>query len=140
LDELEPRHFEFLCAPWVSVQPDVKEVHLYGVPGEGQKGIDFVATRKSNGRQEVWVYQCKRHKEFEVWELNEAIDSITHPADVKVILLSCDAKTKVRDRAKERGVLLRDGLDISRELKRLPALVEDFFGVEVRKAFNGPST
>lgn len=139
LDELESRAFEFLCVTWVSLQQDVFDVHLYGAPGDGQKGIDFVATHQRNGRQEIRVYQCKRHKKFEVSELKKAIELITYPADVKVILLSCEAKVGLRDLAEEREVLLWDGLDISRKLKPYPNLVEDFFGIAWRNAFNGPS-
>jgi len=114
-------------------------VHLYGLGGERQWGIDLAATRRRGDRKEVWVYQCKRYDDFKPAQLKKAIDEITHAADFKVILLSCEARTTLRDLAEERGVALRDGLDISRELKRYPALVEDFFGVAWRVAFNGPA-
>lgn len=142
LGELSWKQFELLCAALVQSLPDVLDVHLYGVEGDFQKGIDLVATQVRSGLQEKWVYQCKRHQEYSARELQEALDRITYPADFYVLMLSSNAGAPLRDvvERREATTFLWDKLDISRKLKLYPRLVEDFFGKAWREAFNGPLT
>jgi hypothetical protein len=136
-DQLTWEQFERLCAALVAAQPQVLDCHLYGLRGENQKGIDIVAEQQGESRRETWVYQCKRYREYGVGALREALDKITYPADFKVVFLSREAGRALRDEVKARGnVFLWDANDISRKLKNHPQLIEDFFGVAWRRAFN----
>lgn len=141
LEDLSWKQFELLCAALVQAQPDVLDVHLHGVEGNFQNGIDIAATQVRNGVQEKWVYQCKRHKHFSARQLEEALEKITYPANFHVMMLSSEADASLREVADRRAAtFLWDRLDISRKLKTYPHLVEDFFGKAWREAFNGPET
>lgn len=136
-DQLTWEQFELLCAALVAAQAHVLDCHLYGLRGENQKGIDIVATQQGENNQEIWVYQCKRYEEYSPSLLKKALDKVAYQADYTVVLLSCEAGTALRDEVKRRNnTFLWDANDISRKLKNHPQLVEDFFGVEWRKAFN----
>lgn len=137
LHELTWEQFELLCAALVAAQPHVLDCHLYGRRGEGQRGIDLVASQQGKERLETWIYQCKRYERYTKRLLQEALAKLDYAADYTVVLLSCEASASLRDVAAQRAnTFLWDKNDISRKLKNFPRLVEDFFGVNWRRAFN----
>jgi len=69
-DRLGPWDFEYFCADAAERLLDLRDVHLYGVPGQQQHGIDLY------GRQPDLRYvtvQAKRYQQFEVPDLTQAV-------------------------------------------------------------------
>jgi len=141
LTDLDWKTFEQLCCRLVECDPKVEGTpHLYGVPGEDQKGIDIVARRKVGGSVQTWCYQCKNHKNFPAGEFRKAIAALEYEADHYVFFLASQARASLRDieLAHDR-VELRDGEDISRVLKGHAELVAEFFHPGWLEVFLGMS-
>jgi hypothetical protein len=137
-NELSWEQFETLCAALIEAQSHVLHVERYGVQGDFQKGIDIVAVQRSVHGREKWVYQCKRYKEYTARLLEEALEKVTYPTDFLVLMLSIEARVALRNVvANRRNTFLWDSHDLSRKLKNLPDIVEDFFGKAWLEAFYG---
>jgi Restriction endonuclease len=97
----------------------VVSAHPYGRRGDSQNGIDIRA-EMSNG--EVWVFQCKRYKEWGPKKISAAISKCSYQADRKYLLVTRPVSSETRDViAKHPEWELWDSGDISREfLQRLP--------------------
>ncbi|BCL79592.1 tetratricopeptide repeat protein [Ktedonobacteria bacterium brp13] len=129
LTSLNWKTFEQLCCRIVAVEPGIDDLpHLYGVPGDDQKGIDIIAKKKTDHRLETWCFQCKDHKKFSPKQFKTAISDLEFPADTYVFFLASEANTRLRDIEEENSnVKLWDLLDISTKLKKHPDIVADFF-------------
>lgn len=138
--ELTWENFERLSARLISTEGAIYDLYRYGKQGEDQSGIDLIARRWREGQLERWGYQCKRYKTFTASDVDEAVKTFKFDTDHLVILISALANTAIRNAvAKYPHVQLWDAEDISRRLKEHPSSVEDFFDVQWRKAFCGPS-
>jgi formylglycine-generating enzyme required for sulfatase activity len=137
LGDLDWKVFEHLCCRIVEREAGIVGTpHLYGVPGENQKGIDIVAERDQNGAVEKWCYQCKRRESFSEEQFKEAIRGLIYEADHYVFFLSSEAKAPLRDvEANNDKVELWDVNDISRKLKNHRDLVAEFFHPAWLEAF-----
>jgi len=140
-NQLSWEQFEALCAALVEVQPVRIDCHLYGIQGDVQKGIDIVSTQRGAGeKQETWVYQCKRYKNFTPSMAMKALHKMKcySEANYRVLMLSIPAKAALRQAVeKKANTFLWDSRDIARKLKYYPKIVEDFFGPQWRVAFCG---
>lgn len=122
--------FEQLCCRYVQHEPGVEGVpHLFGVPGDRQRGIDIVAFKRTSSGTEKWCFQCKNYDVLPPGRLREAIAALDYDADHYVIILAGQAKAELRTIVDEhRGrVDLWDGQDLSWKLKYHPDLVAEFF-------------
>ncbi len=143
--------FERLCLRLVRLDHEVEDARRYGVPGQGQSGIDLYA--RCTGTGGYTVYQCKKVEHFGPADIGAAVDKfLAGPwAERAARLVLCAtvsfAPTRLaerleaeRDRLAERGVAFEvldaDELDI--RLKDLPRLVDDFFGRPAVTAYCGP--
>lgn len=137
-NQLSWEQFEALCAALIEAQPTTLDCHLYGVKGDHQQGIDVVATQRGEAGNEVWVYQCKRYRDYTAERLRQALADMRYPADYYVIMLSVPATAAMRQAVAERpNVFVWDSRDIARKLKLYPVIVQDFFGPVWRRAFCG---
>ncbi len=149
LEKLSWEDFEKLCLAIVQVDFPISDCEIYGTKGQAQEGIDIYA-RKSNGRYNT--YQCKRYQEFDLGDLNKAIEyfktkKFYNLSDSIYLCTSCKwSKTQVQDRLEELRTELEkadialvkwDKIQLSRILKSQPQIVFDFFGLEWVKKFNG---
>lgn len=136
-NDLSWENFERLCTRLVAGKGDVVDCHRYGVRGDFQAGIDILAhCRTAEGEIERWCYQCKRWKEITPGDLGRIVDKFSFPADRYVVLVSVEATASLRQVVADLpDVDMWDAEDISRELKGLPDLVEDFFGQAWRDTF-----
>lgn len=132
--------FEAFCLDLISQIAEVKNCHRYGKRGDFQRGIDIFADLRNGER---WVFQCKRYKQFTEKLTQKAIQSATYTADCYILLLSCEATSKVRDEVdKHPNWDIWDIQDISLKVRELPRdvarrLVETHFSPEWRRAFLG---
>ncbi len=77
------------------IERRVIEANTYAAgSGRAQKGIDLIAKMEGG---EVWVFQCKRHKEWSVRETKTAIAAATYPAQHYFLLVACDPHKDVQD-------------------------------------------
>ena len=67
--EMDPILFQRLCRDIFDAESTVSTCNVYGVNGEGQYGIDLIATRKNT--DEIEVGQCKCHKDFPPKKIGE---------------------------------------------------------------------
>ncbi len=149
LEKLSWEDFERLCLAVVQTDFSINDCEIYGIKGQAQEGIDIFA-RLANGRYNS--YQCKRYQEFNLSDLNNAIDyfktkDFYSKSDNLYLCTSCEwNKTPVQDRfeslktelEKENITLVKwDKIQLSRLLKDKPQIVFDFFGLEWVRQFNG---
>jgi hypothetical protein len=114
---------------------------LYGKEGQEQGGIDIYVRRKSTAKYAVW--QSKRHESFTPSKLNAAVTDFMDgewagKTDLFVICVKASLRSpktvttieecaaKLRGRGVEFQTM--DGEELSRKLKALPEIVDDFFG------------
>jgi hypothetical protein len=132
--------FEAFCLELISKFAEVKSCHRYGRKGDFQKGIDVFVDRENGER---WVFQCKRYQKFNEKQTQTAIQTATYPANHYILLLSCEASSKVRDEIdKHSNWDIWDVQDISLQVRNLlldtaRRLVETHFGTAWRRAFLG---
>jgi hypothetical protein len=132
--------FEAFCLDLISKFAEIKDCHRYGKQGDFQRGIDIFADLNNSER---WVFQCKRYKKYTEGQAQKAIQTTTYPANRYILLLSCEATSKVRDEVdKHPNWDVWDVQDISLKVRELPPdvarrLVETHFSPEWRRAFLG---
>jgi hypothetical protein len=132
----EPRDFEHDCLVVVDQVDGVRDVRLYGVPGQAQHGLDLVG-RDDSGNSVA--YQIKRHEEFSASDLEASVEKFAkgrRPFRPKrfVVCASC-----VVDRTEVLEVLdrLREENDFEIELydaRRLSSLLTNRYDI-VRRLF-----
>jgi hypothetical protein len=66
--------------------------------GRKDKGIDIRAEVEAEGRREVWVFQCKRHKSWSPSQTRTAIQKASqYPAQHYFLVVACDPHEEVQD-------------------------------------------
>lgn len=149
LGELAWEKFEELCFRLAELEPNVEHCQFYGTRGQGQAGID-IFTRMKNGS--YVTYQCKRENNFTASKIREAVAEFCRGewvAKSKTFVLCTKESLKETKRAKEieiqRDLLKKkkirfvvwDSVQLSKKLKKLPELVDDFFSREWVRVFCG---
>ena len=77
------------------VERRIIEANTYAAgTGRKQKGIDLIAKVEGG---ETWVFQCKRHKTWNVSQTQKAITDATYPANHYFLLVACDPHKDVQD-------------------------------------------
>jgi tetratricopeptide (TPR) repeat protein len=130
LTSLSWQTFEQLCCRYVQHEREIEGVpHLFGVPGDRQRGIDIVAFKRTSSGTEKWCFQCKNYDALPPGRLRQAIAALDYDADHYVIILAGQAKAELRTIVEEHSgrVELWDGQDLSWKLKYHPDLVAEFF-------------
>ncbi len=69
---LDPDEFQDLCRDLLREEPSIRKCSIYGIPGQGQHGIDLIAYRKDNDGIEVG--ECKREKSFGPSDIEGVVD------------------------------------------------------------------
>lgn len=124
---------------------------LYGERGQNQEGIDFYARKKDSAK--YWVYQCKREKNFGPAKIQAAVKRFlagewVSKTEMLVLCTTDSLNSKNRaDTLEEQHSMLKEKKEItlvswdcntlSAKLKKLPAVVEDFFGPAWAESFCG---
>ncbi|MGD0624667.1 MAG: NACHT domain-containing protein [Thermodesulfobacteriota bacterium] len=136
-------------------EADVRHCFLYGTSGQGQRGIDFIGYAGDIPHQRVRVYQCKREKTFSAAKIGKAVDKFLagnwDPKPARFILCSSlpfRATALQEEIGRQITRLTEEGIEfepwdseaLSERLKKLPDLVDDFFGRTWVQAFNGPES
>ena len=148
--ELLWEDFEKLCVRLVKLEANVEHCQLYGVRGQRQEGIDLYARKKDSDK--YWAYQCKREKSFDPTKIEAAVTKFLEGewVDKTEIFVLCTTESLVRtERAEkleeQKDLLQKKGIvfiswdcnTLSERLKKLPELVEDFFGPVWTESFCG---
>jgi len=147
--------FERLILRVVAADREVLDCRVYGVPGQAQHGIDLLAARVASPGEQA-CFQCKKVKVFHASDIHAAIKKFEEgPWATQVheftLCVACslestdvtDALIEQRAHLAERKITLRvwDGSlsgELAVRLKGLPEIIDDFFGREWVRAFNGP--
>lgn len=153
-EELSWTDFERLILRLVRREGEIVECSLYGTPGQAQDGLDILATHREKQSLRV-CYQCKKVAEFGPASITAAVDKFLSGewADKTCEFVLCvaislestqqqDELDRQRDRLSAKGIKLSvwDGAPagaLCDRLKRLPELVDDFFGRPWVSRFNG---
>ncbi|MEJ7862391.1 MAG: NACHT domain-containing protein [Pyrinomonadaceae bacterium] len=148
--ELAWEKFEDLCFRLAELEPDVEHCQFYGTRGQGQAGIDIFTRMKSDGS--YVTYQCKRENNFTAGKIREAVAEFCRgewAAKAKTFVLCTKESLKETKRTQEieiqRDLLKKkkisfviwDSVRLSKKLKKLPELVDEFFGREWVRVFCG---
>lgn len=152
-DKLEWENFEKLIARIVSQEFAITDTYLYGVRGQDQSGLDILANIKTTEKKAC--FQCKRVKNFNALDIKTAIDKFLKgkfaqqtQIFVLCITIPMNNTQQVDEIENQKRVLRQKGIDfivwdatetgqLSLKLKNLPEIVDDFFGREWVKRFNG---
>jgi Restriction endonuclease len=132
--------FESFCLDFISKLPEVRNCHRYGTQGDSQKGIDIFADLENGER---WAFQCKQYEKYTGSKAGEAIQKATYHANRYILLLSCEATTKVRDVVSNALTWdVWDVQDISQKTRNFPqetaySLINAHFGSVWGKEFLG---
>lgn len=140
LRELSWQEFERLCCRLVQREPGlIGTPHLYGIPGQDQKGIDIVAHFATDAEPERRSYQCKNVEGMSAGQLTAVLaDMLKYDARWRIVLVAFDAGRELYDVVTGTGNSeLWDRRTISDKLKGHPDLVADFFGQPWVDAFSG---
>ena len=144
------RDFERLCLGLAVLEGEVEHCQLYGEPGQQQQGID-IYSRLAGGGDYV-VYQCRRVEELAPGDIRRAVDDFlggewAGRAGAFVLCTSARvAPTSLAEAVEEQAQRLSeldkrfeawDADGLSRRLKDLPQVVDDFFGREWVRVFCG---
>ncbi len=146
-EKISPRAFEVLCLKVANKFFD--DARIYGTPGQAQEGIDITcfenkpATDSKTAPTRVQVFlQCKRVKEFQAYQLKEAVEKFVEgefgKQSSKFILCvtqRCDGTTFNKEyikhkqffRARDIEFLLWDASQLEEKLKPLPQIIYDIF-------------
>lgn len=148
LDKLSWQNFERLCLRIINEESKVEFCHFYGKEGQNQEGIDLFA--QSDTLEKYDVYQCKRVKNYGPDKINNAVVKFIGGSfldQTKTFYLctseSLRSNTRMDAIIEQRKVLEKYDINllpfdkeiIETKLKKLPDIVEDFFGEHWRKVF-----
>jgi hypothetical protein len=138
----EWKAFERFCLGWINALPDVKHADFYGAQGDKQDGIDILAELTSGAKR---TYQCKKYRTFGPARAEKAVDENVYTgASEHVLLVGCGTSVKTQNYVRSQpgwrlldieGISVSVRTELDREVAR--RLVEDHFGVPVRRAFLG---
>ncbi len=153
-EELDWPNFERLILRVVRSVRTVTDCLAYGTPGQAQHGIDLLATL-TGAPSDQGCYQCKRVQSFGPADIIKAVAKFEEgpwAAKAQEFTLCVasslenthvvEAITEERTRLERRGVrfLIWDGSAsgaLNVRLKALPEIVDDFFGREWVRRYNG---
>ncbi|MGG4402030.1 tetratricopeptide repeat protein [Paenibacillus amylolyticus] len=136
-------NFEKLCLKLILLDSDILHCQQYGNRGQEQSGIDLYAYEKSENSYKV--YQCKKVKKLGSGKIKEAVNKFLEnewagKAHCFVLCTSESMTSKARadEIAIQRDKLTNmniefqiwDSNKLSIMLKKIPSLVEDFFGIK----------
>lgn len=151
--ELTWRNFERLVLKLVRRQENVRQCTLYGTEGQKQEGLDILSVGTHSDKHTC--YQCKNVASFGNTDIRDVVSKFlagkwANTANTFVLCVAIplqstqqvDAIAEQGVRLKHRGIqfVIWDGSEggvLSELLKRLPELVDDFFGRDWVTAFNG---
>jgi hypothetical protein len=151
LGQVPWKDFELLCLHLIKECEgfNTQQMQIYGIPGQGQEGIDIYA-RLDSGRFNS--YQCKRYQKINAPDLTDVVGLFRkgkwfEESDKFVLCTSCSMEeTALCDRFEELrlalemdGVLLEkwDFGYLNQFLKNQPKIVYQFFGEAWCRAFCG---
>ena len=152
--ELSWKNFERLILRMVRRECEIEDCVLYGTHGQAQEGIDILAVHREQQSLKI-CYQCKKVEKFGPSDITTAIDKFLAGqwADKAREFVLCvaipleskqqqDELDRQRIRLNKKGIKLSvwdgtPGGTLSEQLKNFPDLVDDFFGREWVKIFNG---
>lgn len=152
-DKLEWENFEKLIARIVSQEFAITDTYLYGVRGQDQSGLDILANIKTTEKKAC--FQCKRVKTFNALDIKTAVNKFLKgkwaqqtQIFVLCITIPMNNTQQVDEIDNQKKILRQKGIDfivwdatetgqLSLKLKSLPEIVDDFFGREWVKRFNG---
>ncbi|MGH9959125.1 MAG: NACHT domain-containing protein, partial [Pyrinomonadaceae bacterium] len=155
-DRLHWPDFERLVLRVVGANQEILDCRVYGVPGQAQHGIDLLAAPVSSPGEQACI-QCKKVDVFRAADVHAAVKKFeegpwaTRTREFTLCVASSlesteltDAIVEERARLAARNIVLRvwDGSssgELNVRLKDLPQIVDDFFGREWVRAFNGPA-
>ncbi|MFD1122542.1 NACHT domain-containing protein [Methylophilus flavus] len=153
-NDLSWQNFERLTLRLIRLDNTIADCEIYGTPGQNQSGIDILATPKTGSAKKI-CYQCKKVETFKAIDIKYAIDQFldgiwVNKTEEFVLCTTCPIETTQnvkeisyqRDRLAAKGIRFKiwDGAEsgrLSEKLKRLPELVDDFFGRSWVEVFNG---
>lgn len=150
ISELEWEDFEKLCLRLVRTQSDVEYCNCYGERGQEQAGIDLFARKR--GTEKYEVYQCKKVKNFGPSSIISAVNKFLGGdwVDRTTTFILCTSNSLAEKKCAEEierqnQILIKKGITlipwdisaISALLKNEPLIVDDFFGREWVRLFNG---
>lgn len=143
-DLRSPEDFERICVVIAEQVDGLRDVSLYGVPGQKQEGLDLVGF---NATGEAVVYQARRWPAFSVRDLRQTVEGYAlgrRPFGAKrfVICVSSSARrTEVLEElARLRGsydfdIDIYDQVRLSEMLKQRGDIVRRLFGEEWERLF-----
>jgi tetratricopeptide (TPR) repeat protein len=149
IEQLRWEDFEKLCLRIVQIEHSIENCEILGVKGQKQEGIDIFAIKKN---YKYSVYQCKKYQKINKKTLEDVIDEFKKGeyytnSDKFIICTSANMNTiqlqskfnliKAELKKDKIEVEKWDKIQISRILKEYPKIVNDFFGKEWVRLFNG---
>ncbi len=153
-DQLTWPDFERLILRVVASDREVLDCRLYGEPGQAQHGIDLLAARITSPGEQA-CFQCKKVEIFSATDIHAAIKKFEEGPWATLVreftlCVACslestkltDALLSERERLATHNITLGvwDGSlsgKLNVRLKDLPEIVDDFFGREWVRTFNG---
>lgn len=144
-DQRSPEDFERICVAVAQEVDGLRDVRLYGVPGQRQDGIDLVGLAR-NGR--AVVYQARRWARFSEGDFRRAVDDYAKTsafsAERFVVCVGTSARRTemINELTRQRqthefDIDLYDQECLSDMLRRRGDLVRRFFGPEWERLFCG---
>lgn len=150
IEELTWENFERLCYKLAQREGQIVACSLYGTRGQNQAGIDIYSL--AIGKTKYSTYQCKHEDSFGPQKIEDAVTLFTTGSwyarsDRFVLCCKESMQSNLRQEKIElqrahlssAGITLAiwDAIELSSLLKNHPDLVDDFFGRQWVKAFNG---
>ena len=153
-DQLAWPDFERLVLRVVAADREVLDCRVYGVPGQAQHGIDLLAAPVAAPGEQA-CFQCKNVDVFRAADVQAAVKKFedgpwaTQTREFTLCVASALESTELADtiikervRLAARNITFRvwDGSSsgqLNVRLKDLPQIVDDFFGREWVRVFNG---
>jgi len=153
-EELSWEDFERLILRVVRKESKIVDCSLYGTSGQAQEGIDILATHQEQQSLRI-CYQCKKVMEFGPASINSAVDKFLSGKwaqrtyeFVLCVAISLESTQQQDELDRQRNRLSAKGIKLSvwdaapagalsDRLKRMPELVDDFFGRPWVERFNG---
>ena len=147
-EKLTWENFERLCLRLAGLESEVEHCQLYGTRGQEQDGIDLYARYRDGSGYAV--YQCKRVAELTAGDLRAAVtrfkDGTWAGSARRLVLCTSRAsvRTQLASEIEAQAQQLRpiefavwDSEELSRILKALPEIVDEFFSREWVRVFCG---
>ncbi len=142
---LTPLDFERLLLDVAREVDGIREVHLYGVPGQRQHGIDLIGLDESG---QAHGYQAKRYERFTARNLTDAVEAYVdarRPIVVVRLVIGVatlaerteilDELTRLRAEHPDVRIELYDRRRLSDLLRDRPEIVRKFFGDSAAERF-----